>query len=330
MNSVLWLWWAALLASSVSLTRNPFYLAIAALALMSVWLAVDATRPLGRGAPRLPLFAGAFLLAWSTVVNALLAHVGDRILLRLPPWPVIGGPVTWNAVLYGALTGLALTCVLFGMSILHAVLDRHELLRLVPARRRVLALTLAIALDVLPSFATAARDALEALRFRGRGSVLFALRTAIPAVLYRGMDYSLALAEVLEVRGFGRSEPERHSWSIGSLLLLLGSFLAVGAAVAGSALVLAIAFACLAGAALLSARRVWNGVQMLSWPPAARMVALGLVVASGLFALSLRLPASDLAYTPYPALRWPGFAPLTGAVYLALALPAFPRGRVQR
>ncbi len=327
MNSVLWLLWAALLAAAVSSTRNPWYLAVTALALASVWVAVDRVRPLGRPAPRLPLLAGAFLLPWSTVVNALLAHIGDRVLLRLPPWPVIGGPITWNAALYGALTGLALTSLLLGMSILHATLDRHELLRLVPVHQRTVALTIALALHTLPAFATAARDILETLQLRGRTSPLATLRVVVPAVLYRGMDYSLALAETLEVRGFGTSVPHRRQWPLTALLLLVGSFLAVGAAVSGFGIAWAVAYACLASAGLLSVRRAWPRLRTLRWgKPAA--LALGLLVfASIAFAVSLRDAASDLAYSPYPQLRWPGFTLIAGLVYLSLASPAFLSGR---
>ncbi|MCX7623200.1 MAG: hypothetical protein RMK01_09970 [Thermomicrobium sp.] len=323
MNSLLWLLWAMLLAASVSLTRNPFYLALACTALAGVWVAVDGARPLGRPAPRLPLLAGAFLLPWSTLVNALLAHVGDRVMVRLPPWPVIGGPITWNAVLYGALTGLALTAVLFGMSVLHAVLDRHELLRLVPADQRVLAVTLALALNALPAFASATRDVVEALRFRSRRRSLLALRGGIPAVVYRGMEYSLALAEVLEVRGFGARLTARRRWPIGSLLLSLGTFLVIGAVLSGFAVVLVLGFACLALALALAVRRTWPALRALAWSRAASVAAGTLLLASGLFALGLRLPESDIAYSPYPVLRWPGFALPVGVAYFALVVPAF-------
>lgn len=132
MNGALWLAWAILLALAISVTRNPFYLALALLAVLSVRIAVNTTRPLGRAAPRFAVLAALVLIGWSTVVNVLLAHVGDRVITRLPPWPVIGGPLTFNALLYGALTGIALATVLIGISLLHAVLDRHEALRLVP------------------------------------------------------------------------------------------------------------------------------------------------------------------------------------------------------
>lgn len=318
------------LATSVSLTRNPFYLAIAGLALTAVWIAVDAVRPLGRPAPRLPLLASAFLLPWSTVVNALLAHVGDRVIVRLPAWPVIGGPITWNAVLYGALTGAALTCVLFGLSILHAVLDRHEVLRLVPPHQRTLALTLAIALNVLPSFAAAARDTVDIVRLSGQRGALTVLRTVVPAVLYRGMDYSLALAEVLEVRGFSARQSGQRGRPLGSLLLLVAGFLAVGATITGSGFIFLAALACLAAASTRSARRAWHGIRILPWPRPASIVAACLLLAGGCFVLSLGLPTSDLAYSPYPTLRWPGFAPVSGLAYLALVVPALALGRGRR
>jgi len=47
MNGMLWLVWAILLALAGSVTRNPFYLVLALLAVLSGRIAVNTTRPLG-------------------------------------------------------------------------------------------------------------------------------------------------------------------------------------------------------------------------------------------------------------------------------------------
>lgn len=322
MNSVLWLLWATLLALTVSATRNPFYLGLALTAVLSVWVAVDATRPLGRAAPRFPLAAGFVLLAWSSAVNGLLAHIGDRVIVRLPPWPVVGGPVTLNAVVYGALTGLALATILIGVSLLHVVLDRRQALRLVPSDHRLLATTLAIALNALPTFAAAARDALDAIRVRGIEQQPFArLAAVLTAVLGRGMDYSLAVAETLEVRGFAARESSLGA-RVGTAALLGGALLAVGGTMGGSSTLVTLGFAALMLATTYAAVRSWPGLRTLPWPWPARVVLLCFGLAALGFVLSLRNPASDLAYSPYPTMRWPTFSPVSGTVYLALALPA--------
>ncbi len=324
MNGMLWLAWALLLALAISVTRNPFYLLLALLAVLSVRIAVDATRPLGRATPRVAVVVGLALIGWSMAVNVLLAHVGDRVITRLPPWPIIGGPLTFNALFYGALTGIALATLLLGVSLLHAVLDRHEVLRLVPGGYRVLATTLAIVLNALPTFAVAARDADEAIRFRGIAQYSpVSLRILINAVLARGMDYSLAVAETLEVRGFAALSRHRHRPRFGSLVFLGGGMLAISGSITGSEIVLALGLSGVAISLAEAALRAWPGVRALPWPRSARVTALVLGLVAISFVWSLRDPAADLAYSPYPTLHWPGFSPVAGAAYFLLAAPAF-------
>ena len=328
MNAIIWLLWALVLVLAISVTRNPFYLSLAALALAAVWIAVETTRPLGRQAPRLPFLAAGFLLPWSTAVNALLAHIGDRVLFRLPAWPVIGGPITLNAAFYGFLTGIALTTALAGTTLLHAVIDRHQALRTIPPNQRVLATTLAIALNALPAFATAARDAVEASRLRGLALPRWRqLQIVLAAILYRGIDYSLATAEVLETRSFAvphRASPgAQASW----LALLGASFVVIGGSLAGKP---SLALAGVAGLSIGSAlivRSTWRNLRTLRWSRANAVTASLLLAASILLVLSLHDSAADLAYSPYPVLRWPGFSPLAGLTFLLLATPAlFVRG----
>ncbi len=323
MNGVLWIVWAGLLALGLSATRNPYYLALAVLAMTAVWITVDTTRPLGRPAPRWPLLTSGFLCVWSTLVNGLLAHVGDRVLFRLPPWPVIGGPITINALAYGALTGVALGVALTGFALLQAVVDRHELLRLVPPHHRVLALIVAIALNALPAFATAARDAVLAMRVRGSPlGPLGRLRTMLQAVLYRGMDYSLATSEVLELRGFGSTAASTSRERFAPLLALSGTTLVLTGQLLGMQTIALTGLVLASSGVLMIGRTVWPSVRGIHWSPRTRIAALALISAAILLLWSIRDPASDLAYSPYPTLRAPGFTIPAGLVYLALTIPA--------
>jgi len=328
MNAITWLLWALVLVLAISVTRNPFYLSLAALAVATVWIAVDTARPLGRQAPRLPLLAAGFLLPWSTAVNALLAHIGDRVLFRLPAWPVIGGPITLNAALYGLLTGIALTTALAGTTLLHAVIDRHQALRAIPPNQRVLATTLAIALNALPAFATAARDAVEASRLRGLALPRWRqLQIVVTAILYRGIDYSLFTAEVLETRSFAARHRARPATQASSLAMLLASFAVIGGSLAGKPSLALVGVAGLSLGSALIVHSTWRNLRTLGWSVATGAAASLLLAASTLLVLSLRDTAADLAYSPYPALRWPGFSPLAGLAFLLLASPAlFLRG----
>lgn len=323
MNSVLWLSWALFLTIAVSATRNPYYLSLAALAVTAVWLAVDTLRPLGRPAPRFPLITGGVLLLWSTLVNSLLAHLGDRVLFVLPPWPVIGGPITLNAMLYGFLTGLALSTILTAMSVLHAALNRHEALRLVPPQQRVLALTVATVLNALPSLAHAARDSYEALQIRAPNlHSLARLRVILLALLNRGADYSLALAEVLEVRGFGAKRESSPQRLLHALLFVSSGFTLVLGSLSGYGLILAGGLGLFVLALTLLVWQTWVNLRTLPWPWYSWAFVASLIAAGVLFTHSLHSPRVDLGYAPYPALRWPGFSALTGLAYLVLGLPA--------
>jgi energy-coupling factor transport system permease protein len=47
-----------------------------------------------------------FVWALTIPFNALMIHAGDYVLFRLPEgWPLVGGAITLEAVLYGAASG---------------------------------------------------------------------------------------------------------------------------------------------------------------------------------------------------------------------------------
>ncbi len=93
------------LAVAALLTRHPVYLA--ALPWGPGWCstALAAARP--RAAPGTACSRwGVFVWALTIPFNALMIHAGDYVLFRLPEgWPLVGGAITLEAVLYGAASG---------------------------------------------------------------------------------------------------------------------------------------------------------------------------------------------------------------------------------
>ena len=77
---------------------------------------------------------GLALAAVSALFNGLGAHLGATVLLALPAdWPIIGGPLTLEGIVYGALAGLAVLAVLLVAGTFNVGADTYALLRAIPA-----------------------------------------------------------------------------------------------------------------------------------------------------------------------------------------------------
>ena len=66
-----------------------------------------------------------FLWLLSIPFTALTAHHGTIVLFRLPAtWPIIGGPITLEAMLYGLTGGLALITLLLIFATFNVAVDQ--------------------------------------------------------------------------------------------------------------------------------------------------------------------------------------------------------------
>lgn len=330
MNALVWLVWAASATLAVAVTRNPLYLSLALVAVTSTYLAVDRHRPLGHAPSRLPLRAGVVIAASSVLFNALTAHVGDHVLGRLPPtWPIIGGPITLNAVLYGLLTATVLFTLLLVVAVLDGALDRAQTLRLLPPAFSNAAVAVAIGLTAFPFAIRAVREIREAQQVRGLfGSPLLRAHSIVVPVLHRALEHAFAVAETLESRAYGAEAPSR---SRGLLVAMLGGVFALTLGVIGgdrrvAALGLLIAIVALTPAT----RGILNGVRRLRWTRA-EITALALTLAGAtLWLTALAFAPGELSYSTYPRLTWPPFDTLTGLGYLSLVAPALLLSGVRR
>lgn len=328
MNALTWITWGLTATLAVTTTRNPYYLTLALTSVASTYWAVDRVRPLGRRPTRLPIRLGALVVVVSIAFNALTAHVGDIVLWRLPPrWPIVGGAITLNAVVYGVLTGIVLLTVLVVTATLDGALNRYQALRLVPSSFGTVATVLVLGFTVFPLAVRAVRDVRDAQASRGLGgSPVARARVMLVPVLHRALEHAFDVAETLECRGFGAgSHPSRSRWLpllattalgvsvLGNLvgrswLALTGTLGAVGV------------LATLAVSARHHLRRVpWDARD-------ACCLAVSMGAGAALLLLLTAWPGS-LAYSTYPTLEWPVFEPLIGAAYLAPAAPALLVGR---
>ncbi len=183
--------------------RNPFLLAVTLICVLIVrYVTIRfATAFPAKGVIRLAvIFIGV-----GVVFNALTVRAGDVTIIDIPGTvPILSGPVTLNAVVYGVLSGAAiLTLVVVGVTTA-SVLDWSALMRSLPESLTGVGVAGSIAFTFFPQVVASFRDMREARVVRGLP--LDGPRdylTLISPLLTAGLERAVSLAELLETRGFG-------------------------------------------------------------------------------------------------------------------------------
>jgi energy-coupling factor transport system permease protein len=327
-----WVIWAVAASLPPLVGRNPWPLAATLLATLGVWGAWSTGMAGARWRPllRLALVFGAV----SVLFNLLTAHIGDRPVAALPDaWPVIGGVLTLNALIYGLLSAMAIVSLVAVSATLGATLDWSALMRLLPERMAALAVAGSVAWSYLPRTTAALSEIREAQMARGyrpRG-----IRDAAPLViplLAGGLERSMITAEALEARAFGAPlapELTPRPWQLASLLVglvtaLTSAFcLALGQlAVAGGLLAVAVTsltvglFTRLGGEPHLRRTRyrdpIWERPEWIVSSVSLAVLAVEIAV--------LFLDPAAFRYEPYPSLTAPAISlPLLAVLGLLLA-----------
>jgi len=274
----------------------------------------------------------------SLAFNVLTTHIGARLLFTLPrDWPLIGGPITLEALLYGLANGASLFAILLVFATFNLGVEMNRVLRWVPAGLYQVGLVASIALAFVPQMVVSLDEIREAQRVRGhrfRG-----LRDLVPLLvplITTALERSLTLAESMEARGFGgimrdtasgRRTLLRVATLLGLLSLLAGLVLravspqsqSLGSALAALGLVLGAATLVVQGRAVKRShfrREHWQASD--SW------AALASIVSIVLFVWIRQQDPTAVWYYPYPPYSpWPTFHPLIGISSALLAAPAF-------
>lgn len=339
LHPLAWAAWITATVIALTVTRNPWLLALIIAIIALIYR--QQARPPARGAEDvslshpLPLLRlGLLIIATSAVFNVLMVHVGEHVFLRLPAEvPLVGGPLTLEALAYGALNGVVLAGLLAAFGVLNRVLPVRALLRLVPRAYYPAAVVMSIAVTFAPSALQQVQQVREAQAVRGRrlGGPGSWLPLLVP-VLEGSLERSMQLAEAMVARGFagGEAPPDRRAqvlmllgmalWLAGWLLQLAWGQAAEGGLLLGL------------GAALLLIG-LWLGGRAHPHtdyrPPRWHRRDVLVVAAAAVTALAYLLPWHERAalfYYPYPALVWPVVSwPLLAAT-LGLAGPAAVRG----
>jgi energy-coupling factor transport system permease protein len=331
-----WVVWLIAAAVPAFMLRNPLYLVLVLGAAWIVFTTLGRTTAVGSSWGGFVKF-GFFLFALAIPFTALSMHAGQIVLFRLPAgWPVVGGPITLEAVIAGAVSGLAMFTILVVFAAFNAVVDHYQLLRATPGFLFQAGVVVSIAITFVPQMVLSAREIRQAQRIRGhrfRG-----IRDLVPLViplLANGLERAIQLAETMEARGFGSavdplSRRQALLSQLGTLAALLGllvglsllafsprgstgGWLLAGLGVTGLLLVLG----------LQGGRVHRTRYRRPRWQArdAAVVIASALVLAAIVVA-RLVVPET-LYYSPYPPNPLlPPFQPLVGLALLLLTLPA--------
>jgi energy-coupling factor transport system permease protein len=349
------LWLAAALVLALD-TRNPVYLALLIAAASLVALAISSSR---RGdttgvvttetAAGVPLLSGqmdrsrglllkavvALMLA-VTLLKGFSLHLGTTVLFALPDsWPVIGGPITLESLVFSALDALSIFSILAVFTAFGAGADYYALLRSLPPFLHQVGLITSIGITFVPQTVDRFVEIREATAMRGHR--IRRVRDLLPLfmpLLAGGMEKSMNLAEAMEARGFSKNSGQ-NIHKIPPLMIQSGLTGGVGLILIGGAL-LAFAstipvigwFTILAGATLLflTLRALGLGskrtrIRRARWYE--RDICLASLSAGSVVCLVTYrvLMPSAFVYYPFPSLYVPPVDPVVCVALLLLLAP---------
>lgn len=200
--------WSAAALVVVLTSTNPVYRILVLLIALNVLLALR--RPDARLRPLFIAVGVAALLA--ALLNAALSHTGQHVLFTVPEQiPGLGGPITAEAVVYGADVALGIAAAVLAIAPLSRVLHPHDLVDAFPAPLQRTAALTGAALNLVPSMARNAVAINEAQRMRGSSGARLRDWHAVAAPLVlSALDDSLQLAEAMDARGFGSGPRTRY------------------------------------------------------------------------------------------------------------------------
>ncbi|MDQ4077427.1 MAG: energy-coupling factor transporter transmembrane protein EcfT, partial [Chloroflexota bacterium] len=222
-----WLAWLGATLALLITTRNPLYLVVLLLCIGLVQSTLPGEEDQRWMAPISPWHFAALVVPLSALFNALSIHVGETVLVYLPAAiPVLGGPITLEALVFGALNGLVLSGIFAAFLLLNQALPMRSLVRLIPHAFHAVAVVVTIALSFVPTTMRQFQQIREAQAVRGHR--VRGVRDWLPLLmplLIGGLERAFQLAEAMTARGFAStdkpiSSSERTIVVLGLVLLL--------------------------------------------------------------------------------------------------------------
>lgn len=320
LHPVTWILWTMAATVVALIVRHPVYLLIVALAAIAVRARATGGRTLA-GDARL----GMGLLVIPALFNLAFSRAGQTVLLELPV-PVIGGPYTLEALVYGISAGVQIAAMMLVVLAMSLVVRPTDLLRRMPSSLGQVGMSASMAISFVPQVRASFKSIREAQWIRGRDvRSVRDLALVVHPILVLSLERAHASAEGLAARGWGarsRSSGRRRLASL-SLLGLAAGLAWWSAAPVARLIGLGLALAC--AAVLLLAWRT-EGTHARYRPETWQRidsVITGVVLGSlSVFVLVMAIAPEWITYTPYPVISPPLVSlPLAAAAAL-LAVPA--------
>src|SRR4051794_20568337 len=182
------------------------------------------------------------LLIFMVVVNALVTHRGDTILVRGWDIPVLGNTdVTLESLVAGLAIGLRVVAVVLAFAVYSACVDPDRVLRALRPLARRSAMTAGLVTRMVPLAASDGARLKEAVALRGPAAEPVG-RAALARRLVEGsLDRAVDVAATLELRGHSlgvrprmRREPSRDDGPLIATGVAIAA-VAIGARLAGAA-----------------------------------------------------------------------------------------------
>jgi energy-coupling factor transport system permease protein len=175
------------------------------------------------------------LVLFMVVVNALVSHRGDTVLIRGWELPVLGNTdVTLESLAEGAKIGLLVVVVIVTFAVYSACVDPDRVLRLLRPVARGSAMTAGLVTRMVPMALADGARLNEAASLRGPAAVPVGRAALARRVVEGSLDRAVDVAATLELRGHSlptRSHLRRErSLDDGPLLWTAAAIVAVAAA----------------------------------------------------------------------------------------------------
>lgn len=223
-STVAWILWLLAILIFLLTTRNPFYLSFILLGLLFTGYQLSKQRGKTNWVRQNLLFLLTILLI-SSLINAAFTHTGRTILFKFPDfWPLIGGIVTAESLVYGAINGLVIGALFLLFQVLNLALSIKQLTHLIPRAFYPIAMIVTISLTFFPSIQERIREIKEAQMIRGNPMKKISDWLPILApLLVSSLENGLILSESMTSRGFYTSKPKNNA-NIPVILMIIGTF----------------------------------------------------------------------------------------------------------
>ena len=336
-----WALWGTAAIVSIQIAPNPVYVAAVLIACSAVVAVHGHGGPLTRAFPALLTIGVVFALV-RIVLAGLTTRGGGPVLLTLPSAEVpaalggftVGGPLDAGVLVRAAAEGFVIVGIMAVCGAFNAVVDHHQLLRLIPRAFAEMGVAVAVAVAFVPTFLDAAKAAGEADRARTGGVAVRRgrWRRLTGPVIERALEQAVALAESMDSRGFGRAGPtpgDRRAVALSTLgMVVMAAGLGVLATGSGGmAITIVLAGAAMVVGAVIVASRASTRTRHRVLRVERRDLLIG--------ASALAVPAVlAILATTDATVRWVGddvaWPPSTLAPLLAIALLTAPALRARR